>query len=253
MKRNNSINLVSIIIPSFNEEGFIPDLLERVVSAYTFGIKKEIIFIDDNSTDDTKNIVKTFNNIHKHKVYYIKNKSNRGKGYSLRRGINKSKGDIVLIQDADLEYNPSDYAKLIEPFVKNNADVVYGSRFVTTEARRVLYYWHYVINRILTTVSNALTNLNLTDMETGYKVFRGNLIREIVKHLKYDDFGFEPEVTSLISKVKGLKIYEVGISYTGRTYDEGKKITWKDGIIAFYVIFRTSLLSSFRADADKFR
>ena len=166
-----------------------------------------------------------------------------GKGSAIKTGLLKSTGDIVLIQDADLEYSPLDYPKLLDPFLKNDANVVYGSRFVSTESRRVLYYWHSIANLLLTNISNMLTNLNLTDMETGYKVFSGDLIRKIAKKLQSQRFGFEPEVTARIAKVPGLRIFEVGISYTGRTYAEGKKITGKDAFSALYSIIKYNLFS----------
>jgi len=171
-------------------------------------------------------------------------KVNEGKGAALKDGFLASTGDIVIVQDADLEYNPEDYPVLLEPFLKNNADVVYGSRFISNRPHRVLYFWHSQVNFILTTFSNMLTNLNLTDMETGYKVFKGKLIRTIAQKLESKRFGFEPEITARIAKVKEIKIYEVGISYSGRTYAEGKKITWKDGAKAAWEIIRFNLLSA---------
>jgi len=166
---------------------------------------------------------------------------NLGKGAALKHGFLKSIGDIVLIQDADLEYDPSDYPLLIRPFIENDVDVIYGSRFISNQPHRVLFYWHYLANIFLTTLSNIFTNLNLTDMETGYKVFRGNIIRQLASDLRSKRFGFEPEITAKISKIENVRIYEVGISYFGRTYKEGKKINWLDGIKAIWEIIKFNL------------
>lgn len=230
---------LSIIIPVFNEEKLIEKTIEKVVKSDSLGLKKEIVIIDDGSTDKTPSILKRYSKRSGFKV--ILNSKNGGKGSVLKKAFGKSTGDIVLIQDADLEYDPVDYPKLIDPFLKNDADVVYGSRLVTAAPHRVLYFWHYVVNRFLTTVSNIFTNLNLTDMETGYKAFRGEIIRKIAPKLESKRFGFEPEVTARISKIRGIKIYEVGISYSGRTYQEGKKIGWKDGVMALYQIIKYNL------------
>jgi len=170
-------------------------------------------------------------------------KNNQGKGAALKEGFLKSTGDIVLIQDADLEYSPSDYPNLIGPFLTQEADVVYGSRFISNKPHRVLYFWHSVMNKYLTMLSNMFTNLNLTDMETGFKVFKGDLIRSIAPYLQTKRFGFEPEVTARIAKKQSIKIFEVGISYAGRTYAEGKKIGWKDGFRALFEIIYFNLFS----------
>jgi len=235
---------LSIIIPVYNEEKFIETVINKVLEANSLGLKKEIIIVDDGSFDQTK--IKIENKIKKLnkrqlRIKTIFKKKNEGKGAVVKKGVLSSTGDIVLIQDADLEYDPSDYPILLEPFFKYQADVVYGSRFITHRPHRVLYFWHSLGNFLLTTFSNFFTNLNLTDMETGYKVFRGDLLRKIAKKLKSKRFGFEPEITAKIAKIKNIKIYEVGISYFGRTYKEGKKINWIDGIKTFFEIIRFNL------------
>lgn len=235
---------LSIIIPVYNEENYIESALDKVISSNTVGFKKEIIIVDDKSTDNTvekiKNKItkKKFKNV---QLYFIQKIKNEGKGASLKSGFLRSTGDIVLVQDADLEYNPDDYPQLFEPFIKSNADVVYGSRFISNRPHRILYFWHYLGNLFLTIFSNMFTNLNLTDMETGYKVFKGKIIRDIAINLKSKRFGFEPEITAKIAKIKGIRIFEVGISYQGRTYEEGKKISWKDGIRAIWEIIKFNL------------
>ena len=226
---------ISIVIPCFNEKNTILDIIEKVKKESIY--EKEIFVIDDYSTDGTREILEKTSSQDNFKL--ILNKQNFGKGYSVRQGIAAASGDIILIQDADLEYDPSDYPKLIEPIKKGYADVVYGSRFVGSDEKRVLFYWHRVGNFILTTLSNMLSNLNLTDMENCYKVFRSETIKSI--NLKENRFGFEPEVTAKIAK-KNCKIYEVGVKYYGRTYDQGKKIGWKDGISAIRCIFKYNLL-----------
>lgn len=235
---------LSIVIPVFNEENFIQQTLAAVIKADSLGLVKEIIIIDDGSKDQTTQKIKEFIKKHNPSQSNIKTifkDKNAGKSAALREGLVQSSGDIVLIQDADLEYSPDDYPILLEPFLKNNADVVYGSRFISNRPHRVLYFWHYQVNLFITLLSNMFTNLNLTDIETGYKVFKGNIIRNIAPKLKSTRFGFEPEVTARIAKIKGLKIYEVGISYQGRTYEEGKKIVWKDGVKAILEIIRYNL------------
>ena len=220
---------ISIVIPVYNEVDTIEEILARVNGA---AIDKEIIVIDDCSEDGTrerlKKIVEDKENL---KVIY--HNRNKGKGAALRTGFESVTGDIVIIQDADLEYDPSEYPKLLEPISDGRADVVYGSRFIGGP-HRVLFFWHYVGNKLLTLLSNALTNLNLTDMETCYKVFNRQVLDDI--NLKSNRFGFEPEFTAKVAK-KRFRIYEVPISYSGRTYSEGKKITWKDGIVALFLIF----------------
>ncbi len=242
---------LSIIIPSYNEENYIAACLERVFKANSLGLNKEIIVVDDGSTDSTPRVLKKIEKKYKPKsrskstsLEIIYKKKNQGKGAALKTGFLKSTGDIVLVQDADLEYNPEEYPLLLNPFIKDGADVVYGSRLATSQPHRVLFFWHYVANKLLTTLSNMFTNLNLTDMETGYKVFKGDLIRKIAPKLESDRFGFEPEITARIAKIKGIKIFEVGISYSGRTYEEGKKIGAIDGVMAFWQIIKYNLFSS---------
>ncbi len=242
--KNDSFKTLSIIIPVYNEKDFIEKTLQRVFKADSLSLEKEIIVVDDASTDGTDKILKKLEKKYKDKrLKIIYKKKNEGKGAALKKGFLASKGEIVLVQDADLEYNPDDYPLLLEPFLKNKADVVYGSRFISDRPHRVLYFWHYMANLFLTLLSNAFTNLNLTDMETGYKVFKGKLIRKIAPKLESKRFGFEPEITARIAKIKGIRIYEVGISYWGRTYEEGKKIGWKDGIRAVWEIIKYNLFS----------
>lgn len=236
-------HLLSIIIPVYNEKAYIKRTIEKVSKANSLGLKKQIIIIDDGSTDGTKEILQKIQERKGHFFTIIYKQRNQGKGAALKSGIIKSSGDIVLIQDSDLEYNPDDYPFLLEPFFKNEADVVYGSRFISDRPHRVLYFWHYLANRFLTSFSNMLTNLNLTDIETGYKVFKGDLIRSFCPYLQSKKFGFEPEITARIAKKKNLKIFEVGISYWGRTYDEGKKIGWRDGLRATWEIIKYNLFT----------
>jgi glycosyltransferase involved in cell wall biosynthesis len=224
---------ISIIIPCYNEINTIEKIIDKILLQEKFN--KEIIVIDDYSTDGSKNLLESI----KHKYdRLIINSKNYGKGYSIKKGISIATGDVILIQDADLEYDPSDYEKLIQPIIQDNADVVFGSRFVGAGEKRVLFFWHSLGNKLLTLLSNMFTNLNLTDMESGYKVFRSNIIKNI--NLNENRFGFEPEITAKISKQK-LRIYEVGIKYYGRKYSDGKKITWKDGISAIKCIIKYNL------------
>ena len=228
---------ISVVIPCFNEKDTISEIIEKVKKENKYN--KEIIVIDDFSTDGTREILNE--KISKKIDKIILNDKNFGKGYSVRRGVKEATGDIILIQDADLEYDPIDYPRLIEPIIKGNADVVYGSRFVGSDEKRVLYFWHSVGNYFLTTLSNMLSNLNLTDMENCYKVFKSDIIKNI--DLKENRFGFEPEITAKIAK-KNIRIYEVGVKYHGRNYSQGKKITWKDGFSALRCIFIYNLFSN---------
>lgn len=220
---------LSIIIPCYNECNTIKSILLKIEEVKNY--QKEIIIIDDCSNDGTKEILENIDQNDLKKIIF--NDRNYGKGFCIKKGISEATGDIIIIQDADLEYDPHDYPKLVEPIKKDIADVVYGSRFTGSESKRVLFYWHSVGNLFLTTLSNMFTNINLTDMECCYKAFKSKIIKEI--DLKENRFGFEPEVTAKIAK-KNLRIYEVGIKYYGRKYSEGKKITWIDGFRAIYCI-----------------
>lgn len=237
MKKIRKIEKISIVIPVYNEKKTLENLITEVENAnLPTGLTREIILIDDFSTDGTKEILKKFEK--KYKVIY--HSVNKGKGAALRTGFHEVTGDVVIIQDADLEYDPQEYIKLLGPIMSDKADVVYGSRFLGGGPHRVLFFWHYLGNRTLTMFSNMFTNLNLTDMETCYKVFTKEILDEVLPHLKSNRFGFEPEFTARISKLR-KRIFEVGISYYGRTYDDGKKIGWKDGISAFWHIIRFNL------------
>lgn len=226
--------MITIIIPCYNEAKTIEIIVDKILKLNKY--KFEIIIIDDYSTDGTREILKK--KISTKVSLIIYNEKNYGKGYCVRKGIENSKGDILLIQDADLEYDPNDYPKLINPIINNHADVVYGSRFIGGDEKRVLFFWHTIANKILTLISNLFSNLNLTDMECGYKAFRSEIIKKI--SLKQNRFGFEPEITAKISKMN-LRIFEVGVTYFGRTYLEGKKITYKDAFNALYCILRYNI------------
>jgi glycosyltransferase involved in cell wall biosynthesis len=221
---------LSIVIPVYNEKETIREILRRV-QAVKLPVRKEIIIVDDCSRDGTRDIL---NRLAGRNVRVLFHDQNRGKGAALRTGFARATGDIVLVQDADLEYNPDEYPRLLAPILDGRADVVYGSRFLGGP-HRVLFFWHFVGNRVLTTLSNMVTNLNLTDMETCYKVFRGKTLKKV--HLRSSRFGFEPEITIKLAKLRS-RIYEVPISYSGRDYTEGKKIGWKDGLAALFHILR---------------
>jgi glycosyltransferase involved in cell wall biosynthesis len=224
---------LSIIIPVCNEGNTIASIIQKVQSA---DYDKEIIVVDDASTDGTKDVLQKLSQQPKIKIFY--HERNRGKGAAIRTAIKNITGNITIIQDADLEYDPVDYTILLKPILDGRADVVYGSRF-QGGSHRVLFFWHYLGNKLLTLFSNVMTNLNLTDMETGYKAFKSNVIKNI--SLSSDRFGFEPEVTAKISHNNNYKIYEVPISYSGRDYSEGKKIGWKDGVAAIYFILKYNI------------
>ncbi|MEY4273349.1 MAG: hypothetical protein RL638_297 [Bacteroidota bacterium] len=233
-----SFKKLSIVIPAFNEGPTIHLILEKIDAVQLIGgLEKEIIVVDDCSTDNTVEKLNSYSLGHAHQqIQIIQHPKNQGKGAALHTGIKEATGDIVVIQDADLEYDPQEYNILIKPILDNFADVVYGSRFIGGKPHRILFFWHSIGNKILTFLSNAMTNLNLTDMETCYKVFRREVIQSL--DLKEKRFGFEPEVTSKVARIKGIRIYEVGISYFGRTFEEGKKIGWRDGFRAIYCILK---------------
>ena len=234
---------LSVVIPAYNEEKTIGAILDRVREVQLpGGMDKELIIVDDHSSDGTAAFIQAYSETHSDGgIRFFKHEQNLGKGAALRTGIQHAEGDFVVIQDADLEYDPNEYALLLQPLLDGHADVVYGSRYAGGKAHRILFFWHSFGNRFLTTLSNALTNLNLSDMETCYKMFRRDIIQSI--NLKENRFGFEPEVTAKVARIPNVRIYEVGISYYGRTFDEGKKIGWKDGFRAIYCILRYNLFS----------
>ena len=226
---------LSVIIPAYNEVATIATLIERVQAV---PIEKEIILVDDGSTDGTRVVLQAFANVPN--ITLLRHQRNQGKGAALRDGFARAANDIVIVQDADLEYNPSEYPKLIQPILEDHADVVFGSRFVGGQSRRVLYFWHALGNRFVTMLSNMCTNVDLTDMETGYKVFRREVLERIT--IEEDRFGVEPELTAKVARLDDIRLFEVSISYAGRTYKQGKKIRWLDGLEAVWCILKYNLM-----------
>ncbi|MEM8899623.1 MAG: glycosyltransferase family 2 protein [Bacteroidota bacterium] len=237
------IQKLSVIIPVYNEERTLTQILDRVrETKLIHGIEKELIIVNDCSTDTSEDIILAYQKEHPEiTIEYLAHEKNQGKGAALHNGIKKASGEYLIIQDADLEYDPAEYNLLLKPVCDGFADVVYGSRFMGGNPHRVLFFWHSIGNKFLTFLSNMFTNLNMTDMETCYKLFKTDIVQGL--SLKEKRFGFEPEVTAKISRVKDIRIYEVGISYYGRTYEEGKKIGWKDGVRAIYCILKYGLFS----------
>jgi glycosyltransferase involved in cell wall biosynthesis len=229
------VKKVSIIIPVYNEENTIMSAISKVIATKLGHIKKEIIVIDDGSTDQTWKKIKGIKNKEVHSIRFI---NNYGKGAAIRAGLKHITGEVVIIQDADLEYNPTEYPMLLKPIIEDKAEVVFGSRFVSGQSRRVMYFWHSVGNSLLTLMSNMLTNINLTDMETGYKIFTSEIAENL--NIEENRFGFEPEFTAKVAKMN-CRIYEVGISYSGRSYEDGKKINWKDGLWAIWCLLKYNL------------
>lgn len=237
--KNNNIKL-SIIIPAYNEENTLADIIESVMNVeLENNIIKELIVVDDHSSDGTWNKLLELKNTRFPDMVLESHSCNQGKGAAIHKGIYKATGDYIIIQDADLEYDPMEYNALLKPILRGVADVVYGSRFMGGHAHRILFFWHSIGNKFLTGLSNMFTNLNLTDMETCYKLVDAKILKSL--DLKERRFGFEPEVTAKLSRVKDIRIYEVGISYYGRTYKDGKKINWKDGLRALYVILKYAI------------
>jgi glycosyltransferase involved in cell wall biosynthesis len=239
----NPFRKLSIIIPCYNEERTVHLILDKVLNVQlSSNIQKELIIVNDCSRDKTKEAIENYFQSHPGVDYKLFNHElNKGKGAAIHTGITKATGEYLIIQDADLEYDPKEYNLLIQPILDGFADVVFGSRFLGGNPHRILFFWHSIGNKFLTTFSNAFTNLNLTDMETCYKLFRTDIIQKI--NLKEKRFGFEPEVTAKIARVPNIRIYEVGISYYGRTYEEGKKIGWKDGFRAIWCILKYNIFS----------
>lgn len=235
----DSVKTLSVIIPAYNEEATIADTFKRVLAADPLGLTVQIVLIDDHSTDSTWEIIQRLSK-DSEQVLAFRHPRNMGKGATLRTGFEQANGQIVLIQDADLEYDPKEYPNLLKPILEGKADIVYGSRFRSHSATRVLYFWHRIANGLLTLFSNMFTNLNLTDMETGYKVFRKDILDQIA--IQEDRFGVEPEITAKLARIPGIRVYEIGISYFGRTYEEGKKIGIKDAFRALYAILKYGIL-----------
>ncbi len=238
------MNKLSVVMPAYNEAATIEETLKRVISVeLMYGFQKEIVIVNDASKDDTEKVILNFISQHPSvEIQYVKHPFNQGKGAALHTGIAKAGGSHIIIQDADLEYDPEEFNILLRPVVHAGADIVYGSRFIGGKPHRILFFWHTIGNKFLTFCSNMFSNLNLTDMETCYKLFRSDIIKSI--SLKEKRFGFEPEVTQKVARIKNIKIYEVGISYYGRTYEEGKKIGWKDGFRALYCILKYGLFKA---------
>ncbi len=238
-----STKKLSIIIPAYNESATILNILNKVVSVDLIGgLTKELVVVNDCSSDDTEDKILSFQKANPTvQLSYYKHDVNKGKGAALHTGIDKAVGDFIVVQDADLEYDPHEFNILLQPILDDFADVVYGSRFIGGKPHRILFFWHSIGNKWLTAISNAMTNLNLTDMETCYKMWRSDIVKSV--KLQEQRFGFEPEVTAKVSRIKDVRIYEVGISYYGRTYAEGKKINWKDGVRAIYCIMKYNLWS----------
>jgi len=232
------MNTLSIVIPCYNEVATLEKVIDAVLKSPVGS--KEVIIVDDGSTDGTSDLIR--NKLEQRVARVIFHEKNQGKGAALRSGFAVATGDVVLVQDADLEYDPRDYDSLLAPIAAGKADVVYGSRFSGGEAHRVLFFWHYIVNRGLTLLSNILTNLNLTDMEIGYKAFRREVLQQIT--IEENRFGFEPEITAKVARLR-YRIYEVGVSYSGRTYSEGKKIGWRDGVHAVWCILKYNLRPRF--------
>jgi glycosyltransferase involved in cell wall biosynthesis len=233
--------LLSVVVPIYNEESTLRDLVDRVRAV---PIRKEIILVDDCSQDGSAraiaNLLAEGADDEWNRIVAVSHERNRGKGAAVRTGFAKAQGHVVLVQDADLEYDPAEYPRLLQPIIEGRADAVFGSRFLGDGPHRVLYFWHYVANKVLTTLSNCMTNLNLTDMETCYKVLSRRVVDEVLPLLRQNRFGFEPEVTAKIAR-RRFRVYEISISYSGRTYDEGKKIGWRDGLKALWCIARYGL------------